>query len=153
MNFRGLAALLAIILVSSCVPYGVAGGSPNTGGINRAPGTPEVPKLKRLANGHYRVKKEWSVDLDGQRWVVQKGYTSNGITAPAAIKSRLGDGVNHPETWAAVFHDWLFTQPGMSRSRADRLFHQVLLAYGVSAEKARLMHATVSAYSLSKELR
>lgn len=119
----------------------------------RTAAAPEAPDLKRLRNGHYRVKSDWSIDLDGRRWVVRKGYTSNGITAPAAIKARLGDGVDRPETWAAVFHDWLFTQPDMSRNRADRLFHEALLAYGVSAEKARLMHATVSAYSLSKELR
>jgi hypothetical protein len=61
--------------------------------------------------------------------------------------------VDHPETWAAVFHDWLFTQPGVSRSTADRLFLDLMLAYGVPEAKARLMHTSVRAYSLSKTLR
>ncbi len=118
-----------------------------------ARGRPEVPDLKRLPNGRYRVRKPWTVDLNGRRWVVRKGYTCNGITAPDSIKKRLGDGVEHPETWAAVFHDWLFTQPGISRSTADRLFLDLMLAYGVPREKARLMHTSVSAYSLSKAFR
>lgn len=153
MSVFKVVAILAIALTASCMPIGsggAMGGGTSGAGVGHSP---DAPKLKRLSNGHYRVKKDWSVDLDGRRWVVQKGYTSNGITAPAAIKSRLGDGVSHPETWAAVFHDWLFTQPGMSRSRADRLFYDALIAYGVSAEKARLMHATVSAYSASTSFR
>lgn len=114
---------------------------------------PQPPVLRRLPNGHYRVRQPWLVQLNGRRWLVPRGYTSNGITGPAAVRKSLGDGVNHPETWAAVFHDWLFTQPGMPRATADRLFHDLLLAYGVPPEKARLMHATVSAYSISKAFR
>lgn len=114
---------------------------------------PLAPELKRLPNGHYRVRKPWTVVLNGRRWIVQRGYTSNGITAPARLKSAMGDGVRHPETWAAVFHDWLFTQPGISRATADRLFYDLLLAYGVSPAKARMMHTTVATYSLSKVVR
>jgi len=114
---------------------------------------PESPKLKRLANGHYRVRKPWTVNLGGRVWLVPAGYTSNGITAPASMKASLGDGVGRPETWAAVFHDWLFTQKGISRSQADSMFYDLLVAYGVPAGKARLMHAVVSAYSASKSLR
>lgn len=92
------------------------------------------------------------MELNGQVWRVPAGYKSNGITAPARLKKSLGDGVNHPETWAAMFHDWLFTRPGVSRARADRMFFDLLLAYGVPETKARLMFTTVSAYSMSKNL-
>jgi hypothetical protein len=112
---------------------------------------PEAPKLRRLDNGHYRVRKPWTVHLNGRTYHVQRGYTSNGITAPPAIKSNLGDGIQYPETWAAVFHDWLFTQPGMNRATADRLFYDLLRAYGVPENKARLMYTTVSAYSARKQ--
>lgn len=117
----------------------------------RAAGRPNAPFLRKLDNGHYRVRKPWTVQLNGRSFEVQKGYTSNGITAPSAIKSTLGDGVQYPETWAAVFHDWLFTQPGMSRSTADRLFYDLLRLYGVPESKARLMYTTVSAYSARKQ--
>jgi hypothetical protein len=109
--------------------------------------------LIRKKNVRYRVAEPWTVALDGKLWRVQKGYTCNGITGPKQVKRTLGDGVNEPETWAAVFHDWLFTQPGVSRERADRLFYQLLVAYGVSPLKSRLMYSSVTAYSASKVLR
>ena len=111
---------------------------------------PEAPKLRRLENGHYRVTHPWTVELGANQWEIQRGYTSNGITAPRTIKRSLGDGVDYPETWAAVFHDWLFTQAGVSRDEADRHFYDLLIAFGVPQQKARLMHSTVSAYSLAK---
>lgn len=114
---------------------------------------PDAPNLKRLANGHYRVRKPWTVDLDGRRWQIPAGYSTNGITAPAGLKKPLGDGADHPETWAAIFHDWLFTQPGISRAKADKAFYHLLIAYGVPAQKAMLMYTTVAAYSLSKSFR
>ena len=114
---------------------------------------PASPELKRLGNGRYRLRKPWNVQLNGREWRLPKGYSTNGITAPAKIKNMLGDSVDRPETWAAVFHDWLFTQPGITRPQADKLFHELLLAYGVPAEKARLMYTSVSIYSFSKNLR
>jgi Protein of unknown function (DUF1353) len=114
---------------------------------------PQPPKLKRLKNGHYRVTEPWTVQLNGKTWTVQAGYKCNGITAPKVIKQSLGDGVDRPATWAAVFHDWLFTQPKISRHQADKLFYDLMLAYKVPSKKAKLMYATVSAYSFSKKIR
>jgi Protein of unknown function (DUF1353) len=114
---------------------------------------PEAPTLKRLKNGHYKVSEPWTVTIQGLSWHIPAGYTSNGITAPARIKSALGDGVGHRETWAAVFHDWLFTQGGVTRKQADRMFRDLLIGYGVSARKADLMYTFVSAFSTSKSLR
>ncbi|MEO5916297.1 MAG: DUF1353 domain-containing protein [Luteolibacter sp.] len=150
-------ALILCILVFGCAPTGLPPGGRQVtpvsrqGGISAAP--PEAPQLKRLPNGHYRVRKPWTVALDGRVWHVQAGYTSNGMTAPSFIKSSLGDGVEYKETWSAVFHDWLFTQPGISRSEADRMFYDLMIAYGVSSEKAKLMYTTVSTYSLTKSNR
>jgi Protein of unknown function (DUF1353) len=98
------------------------------------------------------VAEPWTVVLNGRVWRVPAGYESNGITGPVRVKRALGDGVDYPETWAAVFHDWLFTRPGMSRSSADRMFYDLLIAYGVPPQKAKLMFTTVAAYSMSKNL-
>jgi hypothetical protein len=150
-----MAALLALLGVG-CAPVMM---NPVASAPDRRPVSasrdrrPDAPSLVRLKNGHYRVAQPWTVVLDGRVWQVQKGYRCNGITAPASVKREIGDGVNRPETWAAVFHDWLFTQPGMSRSRADALFYQLLTAYGVPPVKARLMYTAVTAYSTSKALR
>jgi hypothetical protein len=124
------------------VPQGIVAQSP-----------PDAPILTRKKNGHYRVTQPWTVEMDGQVWHIQKGYNTNGITAPAMLKSSLGDGVDKPETWAAVYHDWLFTQKGISRAQADQLFYKLLIAYGVPSPKARIMYTFVSAYSASKSVR
>jgi hypothetical protein len=147
-----LIALLALLMAGcSPIPLGPGGGNLRSVPVaGPAQGRPDAPRLKRLPNGHYSVQRPWIVRLNGRQWKVQRGYTSNGITGPERVKKVIGDGVTHPETWAAVFHDWLFTQPGVSRAQADRMFYDLLIAYGVSPQKAGLMHTTVSAYSLSK---
>lgn len=112
--------------------------------------TPPKPKLKRLANGHYTVLEDWPVNVSGRKFIVQKGYTSNGITAPKSIKNMLGDNVNAPETWTAVFHDWCFTQKNLTRLECDNLYIQLMRDLKISPQKIQLMGATVKGYSIYK---
>jgi hypothetical protein len=147
------ALVLVCAVMLGCAPMPIHSGHPVRTAVGFAPQKPESPMLRRLENGHYRVKRPWTVTLNGRQWKVQKGYTCNGMTVPDSLKKTMGDGVDHPETWAAVFHDWLFTQPGISRGEADQLFHDILIAYGVPAQKANLMYTAVRAYSLTKGLR
>ena len=153
MMVRILQILALSAVLGGCGPaLTVPGGATRRMPVQQA-ARPAVPELRKLKNGHYRVRKPWTVVLNGRTWVVPKGYTSNGMTAPLKIKTALGDGVDKPETWSAVFHDWLFTQPGVTRVEADRAFHDILLAYGVSPIKAQMMYNTVKTYSLTKGLR
>lgn len=159
MKIRRLHVLISCILVFGCTPTSsspVARSSLQARQSLSGPAlqpSPDAPELKRLNNGHYRVRKPWTVDLNARRWQVPAGYKTNGITAPANMKQSLGDGVDRPETWAAIFHDWLFTQPGISRAQADGMFYDLLIAYGVPAQRAKLMYTTVKLYSLTKSLR
>lgn len=154
MKIRICPLIALCLCVSGCVPM-----APNPRARSYAPvgwsaqARPDAPQLRRLKNGHYRVTERWTVRLNGRTWRIPKGYTSNGITGPRKIRAAMGDGVQHRETWAAVFHDWLFTQPGVSRAEADRLFYDLLIAYGVDQQKASLMYSSVKAYSLSKSFR
>lgn len=154
MTARLPAVLLICTALAGCGPSLVYPGRTSQERIPvKQAARPQAPVLKRLENGHYRVRKPWTVSIKGRTWVVPKGYTSNGLTSPARVKAAIGDGVDHPETWAAVFHDWLFTQPGVTRAEADRWFLDLLLAYGVEPGKANLMYNTVKAYSISKQFR
>jgi Protein of unknown function (DUF1353) len=145
----------ALLLAGGCAPPPAAHRSASVRQHVKAHATkrPDAPQLKRMKNGHYKVRNPWTVEIGGRVWQVPAGYNCNGITAPDRVKASLGDGVDHPETWAAVFHDWLFTQKGVSRAQADAAFHDLLLAYGVPSGKASMMHSMVSAYSLSKSFR
>ncbi len=150
-----LACLLAVLpLASGCAPTPAYRDASVRQQVKApAANRPDAPKLKRLGNGRYKVRKPWTVEIGGRAWQVPAGYNCNGMTVPDRLKAALGDGVDHPETWAAVFHDWLFTQKGVTRAQADRLFHELLLAYGVPAGKAGMMHTVVSAYSAAKRFR
>lgn len=141
---------VAAFALQSCVSVPVSSRSPLAPRAASSSMQLSRPALKRLPNGHYRVTKPWTLTAGGRVWTVQRGYTSNGITAPAALRARLGDGVGKPETWSAVFHDWLFTQKGVSRSTADELFYEVMLGYGISPNRAKMMYSTVRSYSLYK---
>jgi len=111
---------------------------------------PAKPKLEKLQNGHYRVLEDWSLNVSNRNFVVESGYTSNGITAPSYVKALLGDNINAPETWSAVFHDWCFTQEYLTRAQADDLFIQLMRDYRINAQKVSLMGTTVKGYSLYK---
>ncbi len=147
--------LAAIPLTGGCAPPATACRGQSVRQQVKAPAAkrPDAPQLTKTGNGRYQVRKPWTVEIGGMVWRVPAGYSCNGITAPERLKVTLGDGIDQPETWAAVFHDWLFTQKGVSRAEADRTFHQLLLAYGVPSGKAALMHTVVSGYSLSKSFR
>jgi hypothetical protein len=40
-------------------------------------------------------------------------------------------------------HDWLYSQPGVSKSHADRVFRALLHSEGASSWQAKLMYAAV----------
>ena len=48
-----------------------------------------------------------------------------------------------PQRWAGVVHDWLYSQPGVSKSHADAVFRALLASEGASSWKRKLMYAAV----------
>jgi len=112
---------------------------------------PTKPKLVKLENGYYRLLADWRVQVGGRTFILQKGYSCNGITAPKRIKSMLGDGVDAPETWSAVFHDWCFTQPNLTRHEADTYFVKLMKAYRINSTKISLIETAVRGYTLFKK--
>ncbi|MFC5050583.1 DUF1353 domain-containing protein [Rubritalea spongiae] len=149
--------LLCILPLCSCsmpAPYTPTQSAGPDRKISRKAPTPvnkpAKPKLTKLENGHYRVTQAWTVKLSNKTFRVQKGYTSNGITAPSYIKKSLGDNINAPTTWAAVFHDWCFTQKNISRSQADDYFVELMHAYRIPQQKIDLMGTAARGYTLYK---
>lgn len=143
--FCSLSFFLCVML-TSCVSHT---SSVNTG--RRPSVSVNVrPQLEQLENGHYRVLEDWPVKIGQRSFIVQQGYSSNGITAPEKLKAFLGDHVDAPETWAAMFHDWCFTQEYLTRDQADSYFIELMHDYQINAHKVQLMGATVRGYTLYK---
>jgi len=144
--YLSLAFLIALPF-SSCVAPGTA---PAVQTVTAVSSNAPRPSLQRLDNGHYQVMADWALVISGRRFLVPAGYSSNGITAPKSVKSLLGDGVGYPETWAAVFHDWCFTQSYLTRTQADDYFIQLMKDYGISPTKINLMATSVRSYTAYK---
>ena len=132
------------------LPVRAVGSSSNTPSSKTNIITPLKPNLKKLSNGHYQVLEDWPLTVSNRNFVVQKGYTSNGITAPQSIKTLLGDHINAPETWTAVFHDWCFTQNHLGRPECDSLYIQLMKDFKINPNKIALMGTTVRGYTVYK---
>lgn len=141
--------IVASLVYSSCSPAGLPplGSAPDL--ASRKVSTTK-PSLKRLTNGHYTVLEDWPVNVSGRKFIVQKDYTSNGITAPESIRKMLGDNIEAPETWTAVFHDWCYTQKDLTRTQCDDFYIQLMKDFNINARKIQLMGATVKGYSIYK---
>lgn len=77
--------------------------------------------------------------------IVPMGFRFDGASIPQAAMAITG----WPGLRAACLHDWLLFSSNYSRKEADDVFHEALLACGVSTELADLMYAAVRAYSVS----
>ena len=142
-------ALLCCSIFLGCTPMPSNAGTavPAKAGVSASAAR---PNLERLPNGHYRMLNDWQVRVNNRQFTVQQGYTSNGITGPQSAKTFMGDHVNAPETWCAMFHDWCFTQNYLTRQQADDYFVALLYSYDVPAYKIKIMETTVKSYSTYK---
>jgi hypothetical protein len=83
---------------------------------------------------------------DGERIEVPVGFTTDGASVPRWAQKVTGwDPWDDPQRWAGVVHDWLYSQPGVSKSRADSIFRALLASEGTSRWKRDAMYAAVVA--------
>jgi hypothetical protein len=87
------------------------------------------------------------VQVDGgERIEVPVGFTTDGASVPGWAQTLTGwEPWADPQRWAGVVHDWLYSQPGVSKSHADAVFRAVLASEGASWWKRKLMYAAVVA--------
>ena len=83
------------------------------------------------------------VQVDGgERIEVPVGFTTDGASVPGWAQTLTGwEPWADPQRWAGVVHDWLYSQPGVSKSNADDVFRAVLASEGASSWKRKLMYA------------
>ncbi len=105
--------------------------------------------LRRWAKGDGRlfyVDQPFSVHMhvDGDPFtiIVPPGFPTDLASIPDIIPpfivQRLG-----PHIEAAVVHDWIYATQDMQRALADEIFLAGMLAAGVPAWKAHMMHRAV----------
>lgn len=85
------------------------------------------------------------VQVDGSELIeVPVGYTTDGASIPKWATGLPGWGRwEDPQRWAGVTHDWLYTQTGVTKKRADQVFRAVLVAEDAGFFKRAIMYAAV----------
>ncbi len=84
------------------------------------------------------------IQVGDERIEVPVGFTTDGASVPGWAKRVTGwDAWNDPQRWAGVAHDWLYSQPGVSKSYADKVFRALLESQGAGPVKRDLMYAAV----------
>ena len=79
-----------------------------------------------------------------ERIEVPVGFTTDGASVPTWAQRLTGwEPWVDPQRWAGVVHDWLYSQPDVSKSHADRVFRALLASEGASTWKRDLMYAAV----------
>lgn len=84
------------------------------------------------------------VAVNGEPLTVPRGFTTDGASIPKAGQWFTGwDPWEPPQRWAAICHDWLYTQAGISKIFADRVFHAVLRSEGANTYQRTVMSLAV----------
>jgi len=87
----------------------------------------ELRKALRIASGK-------------DRFTVPKGFRSDGASVPEFLWSTVTPPIDPRTLRASIAHDFIYrTQPkGWTRSRADKMFHRLILEDGLSQARADL---------------
>jgi hypothetical protein len=75
---------------------------------------------------------------------IPTGFTTDGASVPGWAQRVTGwRPWDDPQRWAGIVHDWLYAQPGVSKSHADNAFRAVLDSEGADWLRRKLMYAAV----------
>jgi hypothetical protein len=80
----------------------------------------------------------------GDRVTVPAGFTTDGASIPGFARWLTGwEPWDEPQRLPAIVHDWLYTQSGVSRHRADLAFRSLLHIEGAGRFKTEIMYVAV----------
>jgi hypothetical protein len=81
---------------------------------------------------------------DADYITVPKGFTTDGASVPTIGQWLTGWGPwEEPQRLPAIAHDWLYTQPGVRKRRADSAFHCLLRSEGAGWWERSVMYLAV----------
>jgi hypothetical protein len=108
--------------------------------VKQAVGQPVLPGDDRF----WILGDPLVAEVDGTRIEVPVGFTTDGASVPpwAQVVTRW-DPWADPQRWAGVVHDWLYTQPGITKDYADDVFKALLRSEGAGWLKANAMYLAV----------
>lgn len=80
------------------------------------------------------------VEVGEDRIEIPVGFTTDGASVPGwAQRITRWKPWEGPQRWAGIVHDWLYSQPGVSKRHADDAFRAVLRSEGAGWLRRELM--------------
>jgi len=93
----------------------------------------------------FRVLDEFvvlcNIDRRGVVVKVPAGFDTDLASVPRVLWSWMPPTGRYLR--AAIVHDWLYKTATMPRKTADRIFHALMIRFGVGPARARLMYSAV----------
>ena len=84
------------------------------------------------------------VVIDGIRYEVPKGFTTDGASIPKIGQWLTGwTKWGEPQRWGAIVHDWFYCDDAIAKSFADQAFRAVLAAAGANTWQREVMYLAV----------
>ncbi len=84
------------------------------------------------------------VQVGDERIEIPTGFTTDGASVPGwAQRLTRWKPWEDPQRWAGIVHDWLYSQPGVTKRHADDAFRAVLASEGAGWLRRRLMYVAV----------
>jgi hypothetical protein len=85
------------------------------------------------------------VEVNARRHEVPAGFTTDGASIPKWGQVLTGwDPWEPPQRWAAIVHDWLYCDHGVSKEYADEAFRAVLRSEGSNWWQREVMYLAVN---------
>ena len=98
--------------------------------------------VKFLPNGRWvEIQKPVTVRVDCSYFTVAKNFQTDFASVPRIFWNILPPFGLY--TTAAVIHDWMYYTGVHPKKRADEIFYRLMIFYGVSGFKARIMYLAV----------
>lgn len=111
--------------------------------VKWAVGQPILPGDSRL----WILGSRLVFDVDGEQHIVPKGFTTDGASIPDIGQVLTGWGPwDCPQRWAAICHDWLYTQPNTPKMFADCVFREVLRSEHATFYQTYIMWLAVALF-------
>ncbi len=85
-----------------------------------------------------------AAEADHERVEIPTGFTTDGASVPAwAQRVTRWKPWADPQRWPGVVHDWLYSQAGVTKARADSMFRALLASEGAGWFKRKAMYTAV----------
>ena len=103
------------------------------------------PQIKTMPFDRKRVivTEDYRFAFEGERYTIPAGFIFDGASIPRLFWTSTGTPFEPEHLTAGGIHDFFYWNAAVSRKKADKFFHELLLKHGESRYTSRKMYLAV----------